>query len=124
MASPPYFRSTVAIVVISVSSLFACTGGTGAEVAVLYDNYSYAAPPRPDPGYADFARSLDAFKEACDAPARFPLSLVAVPVDHPELLACVGPGRCNVTPGRTACDRQSVPSRSRRKLRTWERDVA
>ncbi len=127
MASPTPFRRSVAVVVISALSLFACTGGTTAttspEVIVLYDDYSYAAPPRPEPSYADFARHLQAFKEACYTP-RFPPSLVAVPLEHPEFLADVGPGRCSMKPGHASCDRQSVPSRSRRKLRTWERDVA
>lgn len=116
-------RSFAAVIVISISSLFACA--TSASVIdVQHETSATTLPP-------DFPRiespRYDSFEKALLAPPRFPLELVAEPVKAGEPMAMLGapscPGRALVTPGRSSAVRQSVPPRSRRNVRVWERDA-
>lgn len=120
------FGSKLALVAISIGALFitlesSASSSTSSEVVTLRVEDPYASTP-PLPSLADFQREMAAFSRYARLP-RVDAPLVAFPVGRSELVAGVGPGRSTVTPGRTACERQAVPSRSRRKLRTWERSA-
>lgn len=120
--------STFAVVLISATAVFGCVGGTGDppdDVIVLrMDDVDVRERCAPAIDLADFQRDLSAFCKAARLTPRFPLSLVAEPANPAQPLAAMGPGRCSVIPGRVACDRQAVPSRTRRKVRVWERDAS
>lgn len=103
--------------------LFASLGTacTPADMIVVVDDWGRPPPPTLD---SELPRIIAEFRKAACAPSRFPLALTTLPAS-PELpAACLNTGRCMVTPGRIASARQSVPSRTRRKVRVWERDVA
>lgn len=120
MASLPV-RSMFAFAAATVIITF-----TSASGATTIDPDSYTYERVPDRVYAApsdlprVPRDLDLFEGRVRF-CTFPIELVAEPVGRAELAAGVGPGRCSVTPGRASCSRQTVPSRTRRKLRVWER---
>ena len=132
MASPTPLRTSPVgrmVLVVAASSLFACAVGSGAgdpsrvDVLVL-DRIDSAAPARhPEVCAAGPGPAFVAFTNAITTD-RFPFHLTVLPADPTQPLAAAGPGRCTVTPGRASSTRQSVPPRTRRKLRTWERDAA
>ncbi len=129
MANVFPLRSTFsrALIVLSASALFACTVGSGTgdppDVVIVAEDIFARPTPLPSFDVADFRRDMLAFADLTLF-ERFPLALTVLPFDPSQPLGAVGPGRCTVTPGRASCARQTVPARSRRKLRTWERDAA
>lgn len=132
MATSPFrsLRSTLAVVVITISTSalsLGCTDGTRGSsdvVTIRVDDYPRIEPPRFD---AELDRIMREFAEQrAYLPRRelFPRCLTTLPIIAGLPVACEGPARSVVAPGRAACERQTVPARSRRKLRTWERDAA
>lgn len=108
-------RRAVAVVMLSVASL---------GLALFESGDAYDVPERTaTANFEDIAALQRSFVEAAQ---RAPFELAAAPVAYRVSFAHRAPSTpvhlAAVTlPGRASAPRQSVPSRSRRKLRVWER---
>lgn len=117
MAMPPRHFLAFSTVAIMLSVTTFATAATTIDEPRDYGAYRDDFP-RCEPVPAPY------FSELLDLSSSFtPRALRAVDEKLAEVQCGAGPLRVVVAPGRAACERQSVPSRSRRKLRTWELDL-
>ena len=138
MASPyPSSPRRLAVVLLfAATTLFSASSlatGTSHVTVITIRSDDWPAPPRPAfddlpslRAIADFKAFASERRFALAVPPGFPPARLALCAVDQALAArgCIeGAGPVVVAPGRAACERQSVPSRSRRKLRTWERDA-
>ncbi len=135
MASFP--RHALTVVLISATALFSASSharGTDCDVTIVTVRANdWPEPRRPSFDDSKLAGAIADFKAAtlerrfalAVRPGFLPAPAALCAVDHAlAARGCIeGAGPVVVAPGRAACERQSVPSRSRRKLRTWERDA-
>ena len=132
MASLPrrFAFATAAFVTIAISSTMAVGVATNDGCVFGEGTAYYRSDPAPpaypfaDPLFIGIPRATPGALAMPPGPPPVALGLCVAAAPGKQASCALGVSRTLVTPARVACERQSVPARTRRKVRVWERDAS